>query len=124
LGVISLGIVTIEETSMYLVVSIKLLLLIEMRMTVEMSKINPIGIMLVETLEDGCIYQEVYFGSAICASYGNLIHKMNYKRMKRPDFQIFKKELSDYFNQLGYYEAEDIPQELPPKEVDSDGISF
>ncbi|NEQ38498.1 MAG: hypothetical protein F6K40_20395 [Okeania sp. SIO3I5] len=80
--------------------------------------------MLVKSLEDGCIYQEVFFGAAICVSHGNWNYYDNYQRMELETSKMFKKKFSDYFNQLGYDEAEEIPQEQPYEEPDPDGIPF
>jgi len=91
-----------------LVISRKLLLSGEMNMTVEMSKINPIGIMLVKTLEDGCVYQEVYFGAAISAYYIIRFIPNSYKPTEVKTSQQVRTQLENYFNSLGYYEASEI----------------
>ena len=93
-------------------------------MTRTISNFNRYSIIQVKILDDGCISREVFFGTAICAHYSNAVYYDNYKRMDLESSKIFKKKFSDYFNRLGYYEAEEIPQEPPYEEPDPDGIPF
>ncbi|NEQ39567.1 MAG: hypothetical protein F6K40_26250 [Okeania sp. SIO3I5] len=72
-----------------------------MNTTRKISNFNKHGIMRVKTLEDGCIYQEVFFGAAICAYYGNSSYYDNYKRMELETSQLFKKEIYRLFQPTG-----------------------
>ncbi|NER07444.1 MAG: hypothetical protein F6K17_35200 [Okeania sp. SIO3C4] len=81
----------------------------------------PYGIIKVEVLPDNCICQEVFFGAAVCRHYETWYFLDRYKRPDIPLAKSIKEKLIDYFNELGYFEAEEIPVPKPERD-DNEGI--
>ncbi|NET30012.1 hypothetical protein [Okeania sp. SIO1I7] len=67
------------------------------------------GIIKVGRLEDGCLYQEVYLGPAICRYRRDDYCLLDCSKTLQSFFALVKGEFINYFNKLGYYQAEKIP---------------
>ncbi|GGA53228.1 hypothetical protein [Okeania sp. KiyG1] len=87
------------------------------------------GIIKVGRLEDGCLYQEVYFGPAFCRYRPDDLYMFHGEDWLEKYVDLVKREFTNCFNKLGYFQAEKIPRQEPENEEedrggDSDSIPF
>ncbi|NET46750.1 hypothetical protein [Okeania sp. SIO2B3] len=81
---------------------------VRVRDSIAIVEIKTRGIIKVGRLEDGCLYREVYLGPAICRYRPDDYYLLAHAKTLQSFFDLVKREFTDYFNELGYYEAEKI----------------